>query len=176
MRETHVWIVVLLCSLLALPAAAATYRWVDGRKGLHFTDDISTIPPSYRSQAIPVGESADSSGVQITESAPVPKRQLQQRYSTTERRVKGESKTKKEKLPGNKGSNTVRHRPHRQSQGVTRAQQSAVESQSPARKAQNQVEENLRRMRQQLDNSQQPARSSQERNEDDSRKRSQGSR
>ena len=42
------WLCVLLS---ALPADAEIYRWVDSQGTVHFTDDLSNVPPSARSQA-----------------------------------------------------------------------------------------------------------------------------
>lgn len=41
----------LLTLSAALPAAADTYQWTDGKGVVHFTDDPSTIPPRYRRKA-----------------------------------------------------------------------------------------------------------------------------
>lgn len=41
----------LLLALLLPPAAADIYRWEDGEGAVHFTDDISNIPPPYRGRA-----------------------------------------------------------------------------------------------------------------------------
>jgi hypothetical protein len=43
--------VLLLVLLLPPSAAADIYRWEDGEGAVHFTDDISTIPPPYRGKA-----------------------------------------------------------------------------------------------------------------------------
>lgn len=42
---------LLLVLLLPPPAAADIYRWEDAEGAVHFTDDISSIPPPYRRKA-----------------------------------------------------------------------------------------------------------------------------
>ncbi|MBI4608086.1 MAG: aspartyl protease family protein [Candidatus Rokubacteria bacterium] len=50
------WWAVLLLSLLLLPGAALaqTYRWVDERGGVHYTEGLNNVPERYRSEARPL--------------------------------------------------------------------------------------------------------------------------
>lgn len=48
-------LIVPLLLLLALPAAAVTYKWEDSR-GVHLTDDFGSVPVELRSRAIPEDE------------------------------------------------------------------------------------------------------------------------
>jgi len=48
-------LIVPLLLLLALPATAVTYKWEDSR-GVHLTDDFSSVPAELRSRAIPEDE------------------------------------------------------------------------------------------------------------------------
>lgn len=62
-----------VCALLiALPASADIYRWVDGQGTLHFTDDLTNVPPSARGSAAPfVREGPGSRGtVSVMEPSP----------------------------------------------------------------------------------------------------------
>jgi len=48
MKEIFTILVVLL---FAFPLQAGTlYKWVDKQGGVHFTDDLTKVPPSYRNQ------------------------------------------------------------------------------------------------------------------------------
>ena len=48
--------------LLASPASADIYRWVDGSGGIHFTDDLSTIPANYRGKAREIQKTPPAEG------------------------------------------------------------------------------------------------------------------
>ena len=66
MKEIFTILVVLL---FAFPLQAGTlYKWVDKQGGVHFTDDLTTVPPSYRNQV----EAEESKDVQeeMTPSPP----------------------------------------------------------------------------------------------------------
>lgn len=49
-------VLLLLLSLALLPgvALAQTYRWVDERGGVHYTEGLHNVPERYRSQAQPL--------------------------------------------------------------------------------------------------------------------------
>lgn len=51
---------ILLLSLAA-PSRADIYRWEDGQGTVHFTDDVTTIPPRYRKGATVLIREAPSS-------------------------------------------------------------------------------------------------------------------
>lgn len=41
--------------LWVTPALAETYRWTDESGGVHYTDELSSIPERYRSKAQRIG-------------------------------------------------------------------------------------------------------------------------
>ncbi len=55
---------VLLLFLFAAPARAEIYRWEDSQGTIHYTDDLSSVPPEQRKRATIV----------IREPAPAPER------------------------------------------------------------------------------------------------------
>lgn len=64
-----------MCVLLsALPASADIYRWVDGQGNMHFTDDLSNIPPSARGSATPVVREGPGSRGTVSVMEPSPDR------------------------------------------------------------------------------------------------------
>jgi len=66
MKEIFTILVVLL---FAFPLQAGTlYKWVDKQGGMHFADDLTKVPPSYRNQV----ETEESKDIQeeITPSPP----------------------------------------------------------------------------------------------------------
>jgi len=48
-------LIIPLLLLLALPATAVTYKWEDSR-GIHLTDDLSSVPTELRSRSVPEDE------------------------------------------------------------------------------------------------------------------------
>jgi hypothetical protein len=50
------------CTLLASPASGDIYRWEDGSGGIHFTDDLSTVPPQYRGKALEIQKTPPKAG------------------------------------------------------------------------------------------------------------------
>jgi len=46
-----VWLLLLAVCLLAAPARADVYQWVDARGRLNMTDSLSQVPPAYRAAA-----------------------------------------------------------------------------------------------------------------------------
>ena len=51
-----------VCTLLASPASADIYRWEDGSGGIHFTDDLSTVPPQHRGKALEIQKTPPKAG------------------------------------------------------------------------------------------------------------------
>ena len=47
-----------LASIAAGPAVAEVYRWVDEKGELHFSGDLSQVPPAYRDRVGKPGEDA----------------------------------------------------------------------------------------------------------------------
>lgn len=68
--------VVILALLLACarPAAADIYRWVDEQGTIHFTDELSNVPPAARNSAtLQLREAPDSGGsLSVVGSPPLP--------------------------------------------------------------------------------------------------------
>jgi len=60
--------VILLCLLIAGPASAVTYKWVDDRGVVGFTEDLGTIPQKYRKKAGIVGEEEDATAPAVKET------------------------------------------------------------------------------------------------------------
>jgi len=48
--------------ILAPSASADIYRWEDGSGGIHFTDDLSTIPANYRGKAREIQKTPPEAG------------------------------------------------------------------------------------------------------------------
>jgi hypothetical protein len=51
-----------VCTLLASPASADIYRWEDASGGIHFTDDLSTVPPQHRGKALEIQKTPPKAG------------------------------------------------------------------------------------------------------------------
>ncbi len=47
----HLWLLLPSVCLLAAPAGAEFYQWVDAQGRVHMTDDLSQVPPAYRAAA-----------------------------------------------------------------------------------------------------------------------------
>ncbi len=47
----RIGIAVLLLAWAAAPAAAEIYRWEDGQGTIHYTDDLTNVPPEQRKNA-----------------------------------------------------------------------------------------------------------------------------
>src|SRR3989304_1033041 len=56
-RLASSWGLILILGVLPVtaPAADATYRYVDKRGTIHFTDDAGSPPSAYRNRARPIG-------------------------------------------------------------------------------------------------------------------------
>jgi len=48
-------LLLLLLILLSQPAFGDTYKWIDEKGNVHFTDDIQQVPVKYRSQIEKIG-------------------------------------------------------------------------------------------------------------------------
>jgi chromosome segregation ATPase len=52
-------LIITLSVMISTPCFAQTYKWVDEKGGVHFTDDITTIPEKFRPKAEKIGGSED---------------------------------------------------------------------------------------------------------------------
>jgi clan AA aspartic protease (TIGR02281 family) len=59
--------VLLLGTLIASPASADIYRWVDAQGSVHFTDDPASVPATHRQEARSVDVAARDSRVNVVE-------------------------------------------------------------------------------------------------------------
>jgi len=162
----------LILILLANAAFCETYSWED-QNGINFTDDLGKVPKKYRSKAIaearkdsteskaPVTTSVQSSKVQPASSQPKQETRLTDNNITDRNDFQQEQSLNtynasdgggyQDYYQSQGGYENNRHYYGGQSRGVRRAQRSAYESQTPARKAMNQAEEMIRQSRQALD-------------------------
>ena len=151
----------LLLMAVGAFAHAETYRWTDDRGVVHFTDDYARIPVKDRSRA--------SMENYTTHVNVMPSEKL---YKKVKKAPVNAPKVKQEKSsPEADRQNTDReerrffeHRKHRHETPPL------VIPTTPARKAQEKNEEQLRKNRQLLDDTQLPARKAQEQNEEQIRK------
>ena len=162
----------LILVMLASVAFCETYTWED-QNGINFTDDLGKVPKKYRSKAIaearkdlPVSTAPETASVQSRSIQPAT------RLPQQETRLDDNRLPDRNPPPQDQPQNTYnpsdgggyqdyyqsqgyyennRHYYGAQSPGVRRAQRSAYESQTPARKAMNQAEEMIRQSRQALD-------------------------
>jgi len=166
---------LLATIFFALSTGAAycdTYSWED-QNGINFTDDLGKVPKKYRSKAMAEVRADRAEGIShVTESVPSRNsqsdpRQPKQKNQLNESNVPERNNPQQEQPQniqnaddggGYQDNYDVRegygnHRQYYdgQSRGVRRAQRSAYESQTPARKAMNQAEEMIRQSRQALD-------------------------
>ncbi|NJD91664.1 MAG: DUF4124 domain-containing protein, partial [Geobacter sp.] len=138
---------------------AQTYRWVDANGGINFTDNYNDIPAQYRKQAQIIEEPKSYNIMPGTDSA-------------------GDAKVKARKpaitAATMANNSTAAISPKRKSHGrlvkPRKHQQQLEIPTTPARQAQDRIEEQLRRDRQKLDESRQPARRALEKNEEQIRK------
>jgi clan AA aspartic protease (TIGR02281 family) len=75
--------VLLLGTLIASPASADVYRWVDAQGRLHFTDDAASVPAMHRQEVNLVDVAARGSRVSFVErnsSAPMASRSSSGRH------------------------------------------------------------------------------------------------
>lgn len=160
----------LVAALLAwaTAASATTYRWTDDRGGVHFTDSYNKIPATYREKATVEKETppnilpASGGGTERIGTAPqAPKGEVTQ--------PKKKSRAKAGARKKHKVADEGKERHHRRHDVV--APQVPV---SPARRAQDKVEEQIRKDRQAIEDAQQPARRTQEQMEEQIRKAREG--
>ena len=150
---------VLLLLLMVTAVHAQTYRWEDAGGGINFSDNYNDIPLRYRNQARIV---ADPQSYNVMPS------------SSSEN--KAGSKTQNSSITAATMANntTSTRKPRRKSTGrpvKQRRHQHQVETPTtPARQAQDRIEEQLRRDRQKLDDSSRPARQTIEKNEEQIRR------
>ena len=162
----------LILVIFVSTAFCETYRWED-QNGINFTDDLGKVPKKYRSRAI-----AEARKDSTESDSPVATSVQSRNIQPATKQPKQESRLKDNKIPDknhsqqeqpqniNNASDGGGYQDYYQSQekyennqpyysgqsrGVRRAQRSAYESQTPARKAMNQAEEMIRRSRQALD-------------------------
>jgi len=62
-------LVIILSVLISAPGFAQTYKWVDEKGGMHFTDDITKIPDKFRPNAEKIGGSEDKIETKIDKSS-----------------------------------------------------------------------------------------------------------
>ncbi len=145
---------VILLTWLVGDAAAATYRWTDERGVVHFSDNYDNIPARYREKAR-VEDEATPSVIPRHEVVPPPRESVPPRTEPVKKtRAVGGHKPKKH------------HHKHEVKGPVVTV--------SPARRAQNQAEEQIRRDRQAIEDAQLPARKAQERAEEQIRRAREG--
>jgi len=162
----------LVLVLLASAAFCETYTWED-QNGINFTDDLGKVPKKYRSKAIaearkdsteskaPVPASVQSGKVQPSAYQPkqdtrltdnnIPDRNDFQQEQPQNIYNASDGGGYQDYYQSQGGYENSRNYYSGQSRGVRRAQRSAYESQTPARKAMNQAEEMIRQSRQALD-------------------------
>lgn len=148
--------IFVMLILFAGIAAAETYVWTDSAGTINFTDNYSDIPSKYHRQ------------VQIFEDSPdnaIPGDTTPQRESAHQKSYhKPEAKTPIESdEEGLEKTDTVRD--HKKNHYRHNRNAPVIIETTPARRAQNRVEEQLRRDRSELDNNLDPARRAIDQNE-----------
>lgn len=74
------WFAFSLCLLLAVPASAQIYRWVDGSGKMHFTQDLAQVPLAYRAEAKERAENPGKAAAEIqTYNPPAPQTRAKSR-------------------------------------------------------------------------------------------------
>lgn len=63
------FIVLVALVVLAAPASAVTYKWVDDRGTVNFTEDLGNVPAKYRKKVKIVGEEEPAAEEAVTEDA-----------------------------------------------------------------------------------------------------------
>jgi hypothetical protein len=154
---------VVLLSLTTIAARAETWRWVDGNGTVSFSDTYNDIPARYRSQAKIVDESQSYNVMPGNSSGSKVRFGAASAAKGGATKAKGPTDAKKTRKSG--APKPVKPRKHRRQDD-----ESVSVPTTPARQAQDRVEEQLRLDRQKLDNNQSPARRAMERNEEQIRK------
>ncbi len=146
---------VLLLAWLVGDAAAATFRWTDEQGVVHFSDNYDNIPSRYR-EKVRIEEESTPSVIPRHEVVPPPQESVPPRAEPGKKaRAAGGHKPKKH-----------HHRKHEEKGSVVTV--------SPARRAQNQAEEQIRHDRQAIEDAQLPARKAQEQAEEQIRRAREG--
>ncbi len=143
---------ILLFSWLVGDAAATTWRWTDERGVVHFSDSYDNIPSRYREKVRVESESTPS--VIPREAVPA---------SPPQEIVMPQAEPVKKTRDAN-GHKRKKHHHHKHEEN------GPVVTVSPARRAQDQAEEQIRRDRQSIEDAQLPARKAQERAEEQIRR------
>ena len=155
----------LSCMAFADLAHAKIYRWTDGRGIVHITDDYAKVPVKDRSR---VTVDSDTANIYVMPSEKQHKKVKKAPERATkirpEKRSPGENRRDADREEGQFSE----HRKHRHEE------QPPVIPTTPARKAQNQIEEQQRKDRQLLENNQLPARRAQDQIEEQIRKSREG--
>ena len=161
--------------MLVISASAAfceTYTWED-QNGINFTDDLGKVPKKYRSKAIaearkdgtesksPVTTQVQSRNIQPATHQPKQETHLNDNRIPDRNNFQQEQPQNIYNASDGGGYQDFYQQQERyennqqyyggQSRGIRRAQRSAYESQTPARKAMDQAEEMIRQSRQALD-------------------------
>lgn len=88
-------IIIVLLVLIAIPAEALTYKWVD-MEGTHYTDDLGNIPQKYRKKATIVGAEEDATAPEeVTNEASKPTVKREGREQTQAQPVAEKQEQKK---------------------------------------------------------------------------------
>lgn len=149
----------LLLLLMATAVHAQTYRWVDANGGINFTDNYHDIPAKYRKQAQVIEEPKSYNIMPGTDSAGKAGPNARNPAITTATMANNSTAAISPKRKSH--GRLVKPRKHQQRLEIPT---------TPARQAQDRIEEQLRRDRQKLDASQSPARRAIEKNEEQIRK------
>lgn len=156
--KTNLLILTTFLVLLASAAYCDTYKWED-KNGVHFTDNPESIPKKYKSKSIAEARE-DIKGVSTQEiDAASTNDSIPNKRAPTLNTDKALDK-QAQPLNLDKANDGMKiHNPRNRHQKpysnrtrrVKEAQQTAYETQTPARKAMNQAEEKIRQSRQALD-------------------------
>jgi hypothetical protein len=148
-------VVAILLQWYAVDAAAATFRWTDDRGVVHFSDDYKKIPSRYRGRVRVEREATPS---------------VIPRIDGEEPREEAEPPRAEAGRKAHDGDRHDRQKRHHRKHGV----KAPAVPVSPARRAQDQAEEQIRRDRQAIEDAQLPARKAQERAEEQIRRAREG--
>jgi hypothetical protein len=148
---------IILLTWFVGDAAATTWRWTDEQGGVHFSDNHDKIPVRYREKARVESESTPSV---------IPRHEVEQLPPPQEKVPPRAEPIKKTRAANGHKPKKHHHRKH--------DVKGPVVTVSPARRAQNQAEEQIRRDRQAIEDAQLPARKAQERAEEQIRRAREG--
>ncbi len=71
-------LILIISCFLSTDGLAQVYKWVDDQGGVHFTDDVTKIPDSYRKRVEKVGLAEDQVG--IKEEGELPSKKKEDSY------------------------------------------------------------------------------------------------